>query len=391
MLRPYLLLMSLLLSFSAMAQVTDLKSIVLKHTGKEAYEMEDFRAEIISPEGHIAGTFLSTQDVNNRVPYVLIKNESGRYQPFVLTELPAARVAGFVGGANLVVNSAPAAVAEQKVLVFRWQGSDYAKNGKDYAPELVKLPFDQATVVSCQDSLLAVNAKLQDQRTDRELPANQYASDIPADFRRSTTCTRGMAYDLLTGLYAYTSFPMAIALNLDSEVAQVNLQGYACGASKGFAGRRYLEEYYPFYATPDSVYLVLIGTQGRAIAMNEAGLVCGSFYQPEMGKTMGFVWNFEERLNEREGWQVIRNNRPALPEAMNESGMIVGTDEIQAFVWKDNVFNYLDDIIDSSNPDLSKWNFRALHDINDAGLAVGEAEVDGNFVAVLVDLNQLDL
>lgn len=391
MFRICLLVILAMISLPGYGQITDLKALVMKATGKEAYEMEDFRAEVISPGGHIAGTFLSTTDINFRVPYALIRQENGSYKTFILPALPDARIGDFVGDAHLIVNALPQEATEQKVIVFRWEGDGYASDGTNYIAETLNLPFEQPYVVSCQDSLLAINTPVSDLRTDKELPDNFYAGDISDDFVRPDSCRRGLAYDLLTGEYAYTAFPMALALNVDSEVSQATIDGYACGASKGFAGRSYLDHYYPFYATPDSVYLVLIGTRGRAIAMNDAGLVCGSFYQPETDRTMGFVWDFAERLNSTEGWQVIRNNRPAIPEALNAKGMIVGTDEIQAFVWKDNNFNYLSDIVQATDPSLSKWNFRSLHDINDAGLAVGEAEVDGDFVAFLVDLNQLDL
>lgn len=362
-------------------QVIDLQPLLLEAKGLEPYEMEDMQAEHISEEGHIAGTYLSTTDLQQREVFVL-RYEEGSYQPYFLGSYAQAQIADF-SAQDLWLNYKRE--GERAVLRFRWQ----AAGGGKYEAGKPRLPVASAAVAAVSGQQVALNAQLQNLPADQPLPANAYAADVPADFARPVACERGMLADLEAGTQQPVAFPMALALNLDSRIYDITSDGRACGASKGFAGKDYLASMYPFYADADSVYLILIGLRGQAMVMNEAGLVAG-LYQPRGSQQgFGFVWNFADRFNDQDGWQVLRNNRPATPRAINEAGIVVGNDENQAFVWQKGVFQYLNSLVSTQSEDYAGWSFRSLHDVNDQGIAVGQAAYEGGFKAVAIDLKQL--
>ncbi len=388
LIKSALLTIVCLLPLVAQAQVIDVQALLLQATGLEPYEMEGMRAEVISPEGHVAGTWLSAADPALRGIYVLYKQETGGYAVYLLGYLTNARIGGFLPDGSLLVNAHDMA-GKPKVYHFNSIEDGRLEPQRMAEPAtLYPLPFQAATVSKVRGGLVALNTQLTGLRTDRPLPANAYAKDIPLHFKRPGSCNRGVVFAPATNRYIEQAFPMAVTLNADSHVYDLLANGTACGSSKAFAGKQYLRAAFPFYATPDSAYLVLPGLQGRATACNENGLVAGVYVDAQNGQERGFVWDFNERNNDRDGWVVLRNNRPAIPEAMNAAGQVVGSDQGQAFVWVKSNFYYIDDLM-QSHAQFGGWQFTALHDVNDAGQAVGEVLVNGAQKAVVVNLEGL--
>ncbi len=378
-----LIVIGLILPPDAQAQVTDLQPILLQASGAEPYEMEDIQVTAISPEGHLAGTYLSPRDINNRVVFVLLQQPDGQYKTFFLGTHPQATVGGFVNGKGLLVN-ATTYNGNKQVWHYAWQDHGYQAKQQNYG-------YANAAIAHTSNNHLAINVTHTGAPEQTTLPPNPYAQDIPKQYVLPQQCRRALLGQMGSANLKPVAFPMALPLNADAAIYGVAPNGHACGASKGFAGKDYLKSYYPFYATPDSVYLVLTGIRGRALAVNSLGMVAGVYQQANTGKEIGFIWQYQNRNNAHDGWQVIRNNRAAVPAALNEHGVVVGAEGNKAFVWHNQQYQYIDDLVAKAKPHMANWRFIKLTRINDHGLAVGLAVVNKSSRPVLLNLNKLGI
>ena len=340
------------------AQVFNLMPILAEKI--EPVYLQDPQIHAINNQGVMLGSLESIHDPASRHLF-LISSRSGDFQVTLLDEYPLCTPMDINDQNTILINAQmPSASNIQTYVVRGVRGA---------RPQRVFGTADQESTGSkIHGNKVALTISLAGLPDRSDADENPYRGQT-ATFETPSIADKGLIATTGSSNIEPGGFPIAQWYNLNSTVTDFNEKGHYCGTSQGYTLGANAKDPYPYFATEDSVYRLLDGYQGEAVAMNEHDQIIGTWKHPLTGKNYGFFYD-RDLLKESEfDWLDML---VAIPTAINEDGIVVGHAQDTAFVMIDKEFVNKQAVL-ADFP--GTWQKTRILDINDNLEIIGNAKI----------------
>jgi len=395
-------------------QPVNLGTVITERLDLAPGMLNGLQAHAINNQGTVLASYASAFYPEKREVVVIQQATSAQPKVIALGAYPCAQPVAINEQGHVVVNMCLAGPNQTMAYLLPYTPQGYAqKNGAWLFQPLGTNAQQAFTATAMHNGRVALNTYLVNQ--DTTLPAQgaaYYKQEVGPGFVPFTSSQRGFIVNTAAQGGARqgdaqqggnrqgwprqeVGFPIALLYNLDSKIFGLAAGGTYCGTSKGYLGKRFLETSCPFYATQDSVYLVLDGLAGQATALNDSAVVVGTWLSPRSQQPQGFIWSMAWQKQaaagrRAAGWQELARGRGVQPAAINNRGVVVGFEQPsatapqQAFVWQNNQYQLLAKLL--AQAQNAGWTFTALTAINNSNYAVGHGTFQDQPTAFIIAL-----
>ncbi len=338
---------------------------------KDPVYLIDARVHSINDQGTVLGSLSSVHDPNSRQLFVLRK-KGKEYQLTFHGVYPECEPVVINNQGKIAMNAKLDGAVNRQAWIFSSAGSD--------APQRIFPQDDKSEIHDMEGGKVAITLWLSGLEDKTKSAKNPYKEKASAIGTIPQIASKGHLLDLKNGKMFRGGFPIADWYHLNSQITGFNKQGNYCGQSQGYTLGENVRSPYPFFADKDSVYRLIDGYQGKAIAMNNHDQVIGIWEHPLTGRGYGFYWDREIGKTSEYGWLDLLI---AIPRAINNDGVVVGKRGDMGFVWHDNEFLDLKKTINLPK----EWKVLDIVDINDQNEVIGIIGLEGKKQLFVADLH----
>ena len=344
----------------------NISEILEKKLNLDKNALSELKVTAINDNGDLGGTFTTGSSDGKQTLFVLLfKNnyktyiEIGRFNDVAIT--------GLSNSGHITVNIKSETNNGYAPFLLKWNGKDFERD------ENKKYKFLRLNPAGMEGYVHGITENVVFGLTQFKAPEENAVAIAPywknvagESITFQEHCFKGFIKNIETGEIQYKGFPLAKVYNFDSDVKAVAKNMASCGSSKAVTGSHFSKINCPFYSTKDTTLQILAGLKGYATGVNSKGQVTGVWYRGNSNEKQGFVWEYDKKDNQHDGWKNIYSGLDVYPKMINEAGIVAGIiDGNKAFIWYDNKLLFLHQIFNSKITGVKEWtDITALNNQN---------------------------